>query len=410
MGSIFGDGGSETVDLTNRQVFELPAWVSEGGRNVFEEARRLAQRGYPSYSGTRVAPFSPDQNTAFDRTRGNLGAWQPAFEAAMSGGRASATPIADADIQRYLNPYTDAVLDPTLSRMLDQYRADTNTRHGDWAQRGSYLNEDRRDLIDARAGELHNRAIGEVAGNLNYQGFNTALGAAGDQKNREFATSQFMAQLAPLLQQLGLGDAASLEAIGGTQQAQAQRVADVGYGEHMAEFLYPQEQQSWLTSILSGIPTNHTTTTTGQQLVPQSNAAGGFLGGLASIAGLGNNFGLWGPGTGGLGALFGSSAAAGLPAAAGFPAASGAFMLSSKEAKTRTGEADEVLPALADLPIQKWTYKPGLGDPAEHVGPYAEDFANAFGLGDGKTIHLADMAGVLLKGMQEINARLDAAA
>ncbi len=45
-----------------------------------------------------------------------------------------------------------------------------------------------------------------------------------------------------------------------------------------------------------------------------------------------------------------------------------------------------------------WRYKEGLGLASEkrHVGPFAEDFKESFGLGDGKTIDMVDTAGILL--------------
>lgn len=53
----------------------------------------------------------------------------------------------------------------------------------------------------------------------------------------------------------------------------------------------------------------------------------------------------------------------------------------------------DVVEALDTLPLATWKYK---GDETTHMGPMAQDFAEAFGVGDGKTIHLADVAGVLL--------------
>ncbi len=147
-----------------------------------------------------------------------------------------------------------------------------------------------------------------------------------------------------------------------------------------------------------------------------ANAFGLTDGGLGSLLG----------GSGGLGSLFGGGAAAGTGgmfgsgtaimgggAAAGGAAAgasslgsvagTAAIMGSSKGIKDETGPAPDVLAALLALPIQTWRYKPEHGDPAEHIGPYAEDFQEAFGLGDGKTIAVVDVVGVLLKAIQELS-------
>lgn len=53
---------------------------------------------------------------------------------------------------------------------------------------------------------------------------------------------------------------------------------------------------------------------------------------------------------------------------------------------------------LKELPLYTWRYK---GDKTKHMGPIAEEFQEKFGIGDGKTLHLADVMGVLLATRQE---------
>ena len=58
----------------------------------------------------------------------------------------------------------------------------------------------------------------------------------------------------------------------------------------------------------------------------------------------------------------------------------------------------EILETVADLPIAHWSYKT---EDTRHVGPMAEDFYAAFGLGaDDKHIAAADAAGVALGAIQ----------
>ena len=62
-------------------------------------------------------------------------------------------------------------------------------------------------------------------------------------------------------------------------------------------------------------------------------------------------------------------------------------------------DTESVAKALKGLPISRWKYK---GDSVRHIGPMAQDFQEAFGVGDGKHIHLVDVMGVLLAGMKEM--------
>jgi hypothetical protein len=61
-----------------------------------------------------------------------------------------------------------------------------------------------------------------------------------------------------------------------------------------------------------------------------------------------------------------------------------------------------VLGAVLGLPIERWSYK---GEAARHLGPMAQDFAAAFGLGeDDRHIFPLDAAGVALAAIQELHA------
>ena len=84
----------------------------------------------------------------------------------------------------------------------------------------------------------------------------------------------------------------------------------------------------------------------------------------------------------------------------------GASLFSSKEYKNRIGSVDvfDVLNGLKKLTIHKWKYK---GETVEHLGPYAEDFKETFGVGDGKTIHLIDVMGVALASLKAMALQME---
>ena len=68
---------------------------------------------------------------------------------------------------------------------------------------------------------------------------------------------------------------------------------------------------------------------------------------------------------------------------------------------------DEFLARLKDLPIGYWTY--GWEDPAvRHLGPMAQDFWNAFGLGvTDRRINAIDAQGVLMASVQALVRRVE---
>jgi len=65
-----------------------------------------------------------------------------------------------------------------------------------------------------------------------------------------------------------------------------------------------------------------------------------------------------------------------------------------------------ILDRVAEMPITEWRYK---DDPsgARHIGPVAQDFHDAFGLGnDERALAATDLAGVALAAIQELERRL----
>lgn len=104
---------------------------------------------------------------------------------------------------------------------------------------------------------------------------------------------------------------------------------------------------------------------------------------------------------GGLGSLAG----AGISAFASNPAAF-SFLSSSKE-KTGRKPAKGALGAVRNMPVDTYRYKPEHGDPSQHVGPMAEDFAKATGMGDGRTINAQDAIGVALGAIRELDRKVE---
>lgn len=78
---------------------------------------------------------------------------------------------------------------------------------------------------------------------------------------------------------------------------------------------------------------------------------------------------------------------------------------SSRDIKTGFGSLDprEALDRVSALPISLWSYKED-GPAVRHLGPMAEDFHSAFGLGkDGKHVAPSDEAGVALLALQGLH-------
>lgn len=65
------------------------------------------------------------------------------------------------------------------------------------------------------------------------------------------------------------------------------------------------------------------------------------------------------------------------------------------------------LDAVNAMPVEEWTYKPGVEDGGRHVGTYAQDFQKATGKGDGKSIAVQDAIGISMKAIQDLSKKVD---
>lgn len=83
----------------------------------------------------------------------------------------------------------------------------------------------------------------------------------------------------------------------------------------------------------------------------------------------------------------------------------GAF--SSEDLKTEKRPVRDLTKAIKSMRVEKWRYKDGVADEAEHIGPYAEEFQKATGVGDGRTIKFQDAIGVTMGAVKEIAEKVD---
>lgn len=70
-------------------------------------------------------------------------------------------------------------------------------------------------------------------------------------------------------------------------------------------------------------------------------------------------------------------------------------------------EDGKALDAVNEMPVEEWTYKPGVADEGRHVGTYAGDFQKATGKGDGHTIPVQDAIGITMKAVQDLDQKVE---
>jgi hypothetical protein len=88
----------------------------------------------------------------------------------------------------------------------------------------------------------------------------------------------------------------------------------------------------------------------------------------------------------------------------GSPIKSDTVVPSDRNVKENFGSVDihGILSRLATIPVETWNYK-AQGSAIRHIGPMAQDFAAAFGVGeDDRHINIVDAFGVTLASIQAL--------
>lgn len=298
---LFEGAPPPAVTSTTVSQNGLPDWYQEYLRGIAGQATNIAgQNATNPIPQASVAGFAPDQTTAFQEVRGNVGSWRPQFTAAgqtLQGAGAQTTGLINQaqdavagqpqkfpdNYSQYMSPYTMGVVNE-IGRLGNQNFSENimpqinasmigsgqfgSTRNADVLARAGRDNEantlgQQSQALQggfAQAGQLFNQDAnraqqqGQFQSSAALQGAQIGSGAAIGQAG---ALSQLGAQTSAL----GLGDAQSLGAIGREQQQLQQTGYDVALANQNTAQNYDWNQLANLNSAVRGLPMPQTTTT-----------------------------------------------------------------------------------------------------------------------------------------------------
>lgn len=289
-------GGDVTTQSTSG---DLPAYVKPYVEGFLSRANTVSQQGYVPYQNQRLANFSGDSNTAFNMIRQQAAGGTPGVDAAMNtaGGIAdyTATQIPGANLDAYMNPYVENVLDVQKNRASRAFDEQQAQRDLQYAQAGAF-GGDRRFVMDS----LARRDMNEQMQAMDAQGLSAAFDKATglfqqDEENRRLGRALGLdaavqqGNLARSRQDMQLGLAEALSGVGSKLQQREQAGLDLAYKDFITQRDWPQQQLAMYSQLLSGVPVTPTSTTTTTEPAPD------FLSQLAGLAtsgaGLFNLFG-----------------------------------------------------------------------------------------------------------------------
>lgn len=224
MGGMFSKSKSRS---TQRVV----PWAAQAGQANLADANRLSAPFLTETPTERVASFNDDQLNSFDMTRNyaaqsnpisqnDLG-WSyyrgfadrgpytmgreggiPSMQAAQIGGAPSmqaatvrqvagvnAQKFTDADINAYMNPYTNQVVDASVADLGENY-ARTLSSSGLQQAAGGAFGGGRHGIREAQVADDYLRTVGSTSSQLRNQAFNNAAGLIQGDQNRALQAAQ----------------------------------------------------------------------------------------------------------------------------------------------------------------------------------------------------------------------------
>lgn len=200
-----------------------------------------------SSSGATAQPFNV--NTAASQglqsAMGTTAAGQGFYSPAMAGA--------------YMNPYTQNVTQSALNTM-NQARQSALNDIGAQATRSGAFGGSRHGLVESQANKDFMTQAGQLAGNLQYQGYNQALQQASADQQMRMNAAQQLGGLANLGFGMGQTINQNLAQQGALQQALQQMALDKASQQYQGYTQSPYTALSAATSALGATPYSQTQT------------------------------------------------------------------------------------------------------------------------------------------------------
>jgi hypothetical protein len=306
-----GQTGSQ--DTQTQQTTQLPPWINDAAQQNYAFAQQVAGRPLQQYQGQMVPDVSQQLQQSWNTaaTAGNAGL--PQLNAATAGfvGALGQTPstvtpqtLAGTNLQPYMNPYTQNVINATLPIMQQQLGQTLSTNAGNAVNQGAFggsrfgvqqgvaqaqgaLNEAQmaEQLNQANYQQAQAGAQYDIGNNLTAQTTNQAAQQA--KINSDIAASSGLNQTGQTAGQLAQ-NAFTMQNTAGTQQmSNAQDQINAQMAKFQQAWGYPTQQLGVLQSALGMTPYGQSTTGTSdtQTYTPTDWAAlaGAGIGALGNI-------------------------------------------------------------------------------------------------------------------------------
>lgn len=292
---------SNTIDPQQMAMYQANYNTAQGNANQVTAP----------YTGQLTAGFTPAQVQAQGILSGV--ATDPSFQTSANGATAGATgvlnssPLTASDLQQYMNPYTNDVIN-TTNNQIGQQRQIAQNQDNQQATAAGAFGGSRSGVANALTNQYYDQDTAATDAQLNQANYTNAQNASLGAKNLTLNAANDTANLNNNAFNMAANQGGILSNVGAAQQNQQQTELSNAYQAYLTGKQLTIDQQNLLNSALGMIPIQQTTNSSGTQTQSTNPGIGGILGaagGLALSAALPGSGALFG-GSSLLGGLLGS--------------------------------------------------------------------------------------------------------
>ncbi len=260
LSSLFGVGSKPQQQPQAAAVTtqELPKQIAPYYEKLLKEAEALYKQkmeaGAPIYEGKTIAGYTPEQEQLFSGLQSLQGTQAPKFAEAEALTRGTAARVTPDEVQEYMNPYQQAVVDIEKREAEKQYQSTVVPQLAAQAAAAGSFGGSRQGILEGMASEANQRLQADIQAKGSAQAYQDAMSNINQQRQREGAAAGQLAQLAPAGFAAQAQELGAIGKVGDVKQQQQQLALDEAYKQYMQEQQFPSESLKEYQSYVQSFP------------------------------------------------------------------------------------------------------------------------------------------------------------
>ncbi len=260
LSSLFGVGTQQQQQPQAAAVTtqELPKQIAPYYEKLLKEAEALYKQkmeaGAPIYEGKTIAGYTPEQEQLFSGLQSLQGTQAPKFAEAEALTRGTTAKVTPDEVQEYMNPYQQAVVDIEKREAEKQYQSTVVPQLAAQAAAAGSFGGSRQGILEGMASEANQRLQADIQAKGSAQAYQDAMSNINQQRQREGAAAGQLAQLAPAGFAAQAQELGAIGKVGDVKQQQQQLALDEAYKQYMQEQQFPSESLKEYQSYVQSFP------------------------------------------------------------------------------------------------------------------------------------------------------------